>query len=291
MSVEKNYNKAINLQSDQGELTGVNLVNRVSSELIRLQELKILLKTQDKNINNSKLLNEVNCELIRLKGLNIPLEVQHVTNPVTDIEPREYDTNFKAVINTHKAVKQTVCFLEAQRKQFEMDIISDEISKIDKLVLIDTFIEANELNSHAMFNHGLSIGLHNGEMFSSHYTKAGIKKVQSEQLKAINRFDRKYGLAMSFMRDVLLDFYQEKANHSFKPALVIEQIDNLCIANKIAFPKDRNGKDYRSIYKTIMSFIPPNPDWMKKTKKEFSQINANDFKIKYEKGLIQLRDK
>jgi hypothetical protein len=139
-----------------------------------------------------------------------------------------------------------------------------------------------------MFTLGLATGLHNQEMYASHFTRSGINKVQSEQLKALNWFDRIYGLAMRFMRDVLVDFYADKAHHSFKPALVIEQMDNLCALHGVAFPKDRNGKNYKSIYKTIMSFIPSNPNWKKKTKENYAQIDNKFFKNKYEKDLLKL---
>lgn len=293
MTVAKNFIKAVNLinDKDHSELIGRDLVDRVSFEIVRLHELKSLITSQKEQVPSSELLKEISCELIRLKELNIPLEVQHITNPMTDNEPREYDTNFKKVINAHDAVTETLWSLEEQCARFEINMVSGDVSTIEKLVLIKNFIDTSELNSHAMFSLGLAVGLHNQEMYSSHFTRAGINKVQSEQLKAINRFDQKYGLPMQFMRDVFLDFYQEKANQPFKPALVIEQIDNLCIANQIAFPKDKNGKDYRSIYKTIMSFIPSNPDWKKKTKEGYSEIDSNYFKEKYESRLTELISK
>ncbi len=291
MTVKKHFQKAVNLESSQGEMIGRKLVDRVSFEIIRLHELKSLINSQKEQVPSSELLKEISSEIIRLKELNVPLEVQHITNPITDNKPREYETSFKKLINAHNAVTETLWFLEEQCERFEINMVSDDLSKLEKLVLLKNFIDTNELNSHAMFSLGLAVGLHNQEMYSSHFTNAGINKVQSEQLKAINRFDQKYGWAMKFMRDILLNFYQDQANHPYKPTLVIEQIENICIVNKIAFPKDKNGKDYRSIYKTIMSFIPSNPDWKKKTKEGYSEIDSTFFKEKYESRLIELISK
>jgi hypothetical protein len=288
MNVKKHFQKAVNLEDNQGELIGRDLVDRVSFEIARLHELKSLITSQKKQVPSSELLKEIGCELIRLKELNIPLQVQHITNPMTDNKPREYETNFKKLINAHDAVTETLWFLEEQCERFEINMVSDEVSNLEKLVLVKNFVDTNELHSHAMFTLGLATGLHNQEMYASHFTRSGINKVQSEQLKALNWFDRRYGLAMRFMRDVLVDFYADKAHHSFKPALVIEQMDNLCALHGVAFPKDRNGKNYKSIYKTIMSFIPSNPNWKKKTKENYAQIDNKFFKNKYEKDLLKL---
>ena len=290
MTVKKSFIKAFDLQSDedQHEIFGRNLVDRVSSEIVRLHQLKSSLSFNDEQVLSSQLLTHIDHELIRLKQVNMPHIVLHIPDQSLGNEPQEHHTNYNKVIKAHDAVTETIWFLEEQCARFELNMISDDLTQCEKLILIKNFVDTNELNSHAMFNLGLSIGLHNQEMYSSHFTKAGIRKVQSEQLKAIKRFDQQYGLSMKFMRDVLLDFYQFKENHSFKPKLVIDQIESICIAHHITFPKDRNGKDYRNIYKTIMSYIPSNPNWMKKTKDNYSQIDAKYFNEKYEKCLIQL---
>jgi hypothetical protein len=290
MTVKQSFIKAFNLQGDedQNEIFGRNLVDKVSSEITRLHQLKSSLSFNDEQVLSSKLLTHIEHELIRLKQVNIPHEVLHIPDQNLGNEPQEHYTNYNKVIKAHDAVTETIWFLEEQCARFELHMISDDLTQCEKLRLIKNFVDTNELNSHTMFSLGLAIGLHNQEMYSSHFTKAGIRKVQSEQLKAIKRFDQQYGLSMKFMRDVLLDFYQFKEHHPFKPKLVIDQIENICIVYKISFPKDRNGKDYRNIYKTIMSYIPSNPDWMKKSKENYSQIDAKYFNEKYEKRLIQL---
>lgn len=284
MTVAKNFIKAVNLinDKDHSELIGRDLVDRVSFEIVRLHELKSLITSQKEQVPSSELLKEISCELIRLKELNIPLEVQHVTNPMTDNEPREYDTNFKKVINAHDAVTETLWSLEEQCARFEINMVSGDVSTIEKLVLIKNFIDTSELNSHAMFSLGLAVGLHNQEMYSAYFTNKGIESEQNKQVKTGDSYHQKFGIALKLLRDIMHDFYKHASHHPYKPNLVIDQVQNLCILYLIPFPMDRKRPEFKSILKVIMFEIPKHSSWKGASKKIYSKLNESNFANKYD---------
>lgn len=263
MTLNEYIKKAINLTDSglQNEMLGRNLVDKLTDELNRLHTLKL------------------------------PTETYHVGSPMSPGHPDEYETNYKKVIQAHSEITDILWFLEDERAKFEINMISDDLNKNDKLQLIKKFIDTNELNAHAMFSLGLTIGHHNQEVASSYFTNKGIDVIQKKHLNSMNSYHKNFSVSLKLMRDILHDFYKSESHHPFKPNLVLDQIENLCVLHQIPFPMDRKRPEFKSVFKSIMSGTPKHSSWKGASKKTLSKLNVPVFINKYEHLFIEASKK
>jgi len=116
----------------------------------------------------------------------------------------------------------------------------------------------------------LYVGQHNTTMVQKFMFETGVNKIQSEQLKTMTSYYKKYSHAMSILTEVLKDFYSSQNNYPYPLNTVLQWVDNHCIKLGIAFPKDRKAAMFIDV---VNNALPPEAGRMKGApKQEFRQL-------------------
>lgn len=225
-----------------------------------------------------ELIEQLELEFIRIFKLNVPLEITHIENINGIPEPIQYSTNFKEALNG-------MMLLRSIRKQIEhtrSKIIESAENGFVTVDQVKKLMIEQDLETHAMLSTFFPIGKHNQEVNYDHFTQAGMNKILAEKQKADDRFYKNYWQSIHVMGDILLDFYSNKKNHPFKPQLVIDSIEMLCLENGLKFPKDRKSDNFVDFLKKFLSFIPRHENWSGATKDEYKHIDMICFGKKYQ---------
>ncbi|MEC4726789.1 hypothetical protein HWQ46_14640 [Shewanella sp. D64] len=232
-------------------------------------------------------LNQFVSEVVRLSSLSIPLTTDHIENVDGIPTPVEYPTHFKNIINQLKCIQFLHECLEQLQNTLinfpqESEIILNDIKALNNL---------HETSAQAMFQLGILVGAHNQEMNSSYYTEAGITKLQSDQRKLDVRYNNAYVNALILTQKILSHFYSIESNHPYKPNLVIDHIEMLCLKKGIDYPKDRKSEIFKDLIDSFLKPITPHKNWEGSTKNIYKHIDTKNFQREYKPFIEKLMKK
>lgn len=252
-------------------------INSRFNEAFNFENFKSNNPEHDEPIGKD-LIEQLALECIRVEKLKPPLDITHIEKNNRIIEPVQYTSNFKHSINNIGLLWKIRKQIEDRRKNL-LEKATNGLVKVEDLNSL--FVE-HDLEIHSMFCAALSVGQHNQEVNTHHFFDVGLKKVLAEKQKADDRFYEQYFTSMSIMGDILHDFYSYEENHPYKPKLVIDCVELLCLQNNLKFPKDRNSDNFIRLQKNYLNFIEPHKSWKGVSKNQYKQLDMKLFNKKYQ---------
>ena len=225
----------------------------------------------------SDFLDQFATELTRLEKLSIPLAAHHIDKFNEIVTPVEHPTDFQRVKWHFQGIK----YLADKLEELQNSLLNSPNANDTQKSEVTALNMLHETYSLAMFKLGMSVGAHNQEMNSSYFANSGIRKLQSEQLKAYKQYDKKYSKALEITRCILPHFYGIESNRPYKPSLVIDYIQMLCEHDNIDYPSDRKAEIFKELINGFLKPIPPHKNWNGATKGEYKQIDWDNFSKKY----------
>ncbi|AAZ28240.1 hypothetical protein [Colwellia psychrerythraea] len=230
-------------------------------------------------------LNEVGKEVIRLTSLGIKLvndfDYMDVLN---DVPPQSVPTSLGLVNNVLNIVKDNNNIKDSLFTKLTLGITSPAHNLDSVLQNLVVLKNTDELFCMSFHHLGHAIGLYNKEVLQETYYRTGKKQVESGVLSN-QQYMKDHWAAFKVTSIILREFYSKLENRGYKPNLVIDKIEILCLENGIMYPESREGKKFTRVIKVVLKGIFKGESIKGPAKKAYRSLSISDFSLNYTKYL------
>jgi hypothetical protein len=239
---------------------------------------QVELKTINQNpIFDESSIKHLESEQARLSSLELPAVIHTISENFT---PHDIPTAYlKFSSKLDQTSIQYSLIAQVYNEQFSK-LINKGLSQNDANEILNALQTAHSIVDHSIFVLAKNIGEHNKEYELKKHTEIGKKRSISESEKTKNNYLKKYQIALNIMRDILRDFYKDEKNHEYKSSLVIKLIEDICIDNRIPFPKTTKSTAHFKRYLSLIG-LPKSATKTGAPKAKFKIIDENEFKNRY----------
>lgn len=232
------------------------------------------------NLLNKECNDALEYELGRVANLNLPDFVHTIDK---NLQPSDKMTDLFNAKESFTLLKQQDELLHNIYQECFEELANNGLCpKLANNILNKTLV-SNQIYHTTLLKLAESIGRHNKHYEEKAATEMGNRRSLQEAEKAKKTYFNKYETSMGIMRDILLDFYSNELNLSYKLQTVLKQIEALFIKHGIPFPDTRlkRSKLFQRYLDITMMSLPTSINCKGVPKKGFKIINSSSFEKKY----------